>query len=68
MTGGPLPFLPAKTAGQSTEKICSFLTGLRNENDGRLTYVTVLSFVCSDCGPRLRPQDSVDGAVVITGA
>jgi hypothetical protein len=34
----------------------------------RLTYVAVVLFVRSDCVPRLWPQDSVNGSVIVTSA
>ena len=66
-TGGSLShFTPANTAGQSTERRLQLLVNPASLPN--LTHVAVLLFVRPDCGPRLWPQDSVNGSMVITSA
>ena len=68
-TGGSLShFTPANTAGQSTERRLQLLVNPAWLEEPNLTHVAVVLFVRPDCGPRLWPQDSVNGSVVITSA
>ena len=56
-TGGSLPFKPCETAGQSTERLLQPLN--------RLAHVTMFLLVIPDCATSLRPEDSIDGSIVI---
>ena len=52
----------------STEKRLLLQANSGCLDESNLTYVAVLLFVCPDCVPRLWPQNSVNGSVVITSA
>src|SRR5438045_1124794 len=64
-TGGSLPFRPANTAGQSTER--RFWSNPAWLEESHLAHVAVFPFVRPNCVPGLWPQDSVNGSAVITG-
>ena len=62
------PISPCESAGQSTEKRSRLQANFVWLDESKLTHVAVLLFVRPDCAPRLWPQDSVNGSMVITRA